>query len=88
MDLSILVFLVKPYCKLEAEKQTLLESEMWGVNCKPSDSGSLTVEQRRALTRAFDLLCDDDGDNSFAGTIQKMLTANVNFLFLDEKETK
>ena len=22
--------------ELEAEKKTLLESEMWGVNCKPS----------------------------------------------------
>ena len=126
-----------------AQLEALLESEMWGVNCKPSASNAepvawgvmtksespqvvvgnpspwkhmylyflkrdadkwrsmhggtvfplyaapwLTLEQRRALTRAFDLLCDDDGDNSFADTVQKMLTANVNFLFLDEKETK
>ena len=29
--------------QLEAEKQTLLESEMWGVNCKPSASNAEPV---------------------------------------------
>ena len=29
--------------QLEAEKQTLLESEMWGVNCKPSASNAESV---------------------------------------------
>jgi hypothetical protein len=63
--------------ELEKRLNTLLESQLWGVNCKQSAPDWLTVEQRRALARAFDLLCDDDGDRSFATTIQKMLTAGV-----------
>ena len=35
--------------------------------------GWLTAEEREALERAFDLLCDDDGDNPLAGTVQKLL---------------
>ena len=37
--------------ELEAEKQTLLESEMWGVNCKPSAPDWLTKEDRETLLR-------------------------------------
>lgn len=37
--------------QLEAEKQTLLESEMWGVNCKPSAPDWLTKEDRETLLR-------------------------------------
>ena len=37
--------------QLEAEKQTLLESEMWGVNCKPSAPDWLTKEDREKLLR-------------------------------------
>jgi hypothetical protein len=57
--------------ELEKQLNTLLESQLWGVNCKPSESNWLTVEQRNALTRAF------DGDSSFARTVQKMLAAGV-----------
>ena len=37
--------------ELEAEKQTLLESEMWGVNCKPSAPDWLTKKDRETLLR-------------------------------------
>ena len=36
-------------------------------------SGWLSEKERGALKRAFDLLCDDDGDNPLAGTVQKLL---------------
>lgn len=36
-------------------------------------AGWLTDEERRALSRAFDLLCDDDGDSPLAGTVQALL---------------
>jgi hypothetical protein len=42
-------------------------------SCQP---GWLTAKERRALERAFDLLCDDDGDNSFAVVVQAMLARN------------
>ena len=35
--------------------------------------GWLMAEERRALERAFDLLCDDDGDNPLAGKVQMLL---------------
>ena len=35
--------------------------------------GWLTAEERGALKRAFDLLCDDDGDQPLAGTVQQLL---------------
>lgn len=39
----------------------------------PEPRGWLTAEERGALERAFDLLCDDDGDQPLAGTVQRLL---------------
>lgn len=35
--------------------------------------GWLTAEERLALARAYDLLCDDDGDHPLARTVQRLL---------------
>lgn len=39
----------------------------------PEPRGWLTEKERGALERAFDLLCDDDGDQPLAGTVQRLL---------------
>ena len=40
---------------------------------QPPARSWLSEKERGALKRAFDLLCDDDGDNPLAGTVQKLL---------------
>jgi len=37
----------------------------------------LTAKERGALSRAFDLLCDDDGDQPLAGTVQNLLARST-----------
>lgn len=43
----------------------------------PPASGWLTESERGALERAFDLLCDDDGDNPLAGRVRRLLARST-----------
>lgn len=54
-----------------------LRARVAELESAPAASGWLTESERGALERAFDLLCDDDGDNPLAGRVRRLLARST-----------